>query len=637
MDEKKALELFDRGTQFKQEEKIQEAIDCYQCAIELNPNCHIYYYQLANILREQGQLVRATIYYRQAIELNSNDSWSYYSLGEILTKQEKIQEAIECYRRAIELNPDYSWSYYNLARILHQQGQTEAAIQYYQITVRLNPNYSWAYHFLGDILTETKKFELAIANYQQAIKFNANFNLSFYQLGYNLHKQKRYTEAIECYQQAIDLQPNHFWSYYHLAEAYTITENITQAIRSYQQALDLNPKFLQVAFQLGQLLLNYPELELETYRESLSNKSNLVKAYFEIGLGQAWQEKQQFDRAINCYQQAIQIDSTLELPYKLLQYIFYSEEQIDLLIQLYRDVLEKHPNIAIAWSNLGDMLSKQDRLTSAIDCYRKSCYYNAIEKDLSLGNLDWNNSNITTPNFIILGSAKCGTTSLFEYLKQHPQILLPHKKEIDFFTKYFHRGKKWYLSHFPPICNGKTNFITGEATTHYFDNFEVDLKIKEMFPNTKLIIMLRNPIDRTISDYYHHLNRGIETRTIPEIVSETRSYLKTTTCKNLQYRRNEFDYIIKSIYYPKIKRWLELFSQNQMLILESESFFKDPKNVMIKVFEFLELAPHSFNEYSRYNTGFYSKIEPNLIDNLEEIFYPFNRQLEEYLNRHFNW
>jgi tetratricopeptide (TPR) repeat protein len=455
-------------------------------------------------------------------------------------------------------------------------------------------------------------------------------------LGYNLQQQGRIIEAIEYYQRAIELEPNHFWSYYYLAEAFATTKKNNLAIECYRQAIDLNPRALQIYFKLGQLLLNCPKAELETYQQSLIAKSDLIQAYFTIGLGQAWQAKQEFDRAIECYQQAIKIDPNLELPYKLLQYIPLTIERIDILIKFYREITESQPNIALAWGNLGDVLSEKYRIESAIDCYRKSCYYRTIDKNRNLADLNWDLPKIDAPDFIIIGAAKCGTTSLFEYLKHHPQILLPHKKEIDFFSNYFDRGKEWYLAHFPAISD-RQEFITGEATTHYFDTYQVDRKIKQMFPKTKLIIILRNPIERTISDYYHHVNRGVEQRNLQEIIISTRSYLEAARETDLIYTPNEFDYILKSIYFPKIQRWMQQFARQQILILESELFFQDPKTTMREVFQFLELDFYLASEYNRYNIGSYSTIKTNLKQNLSEIFQTYNRQLQKFLNLNFSW
>jgi tetratricopeptide (TPR) repeat protein len=636
MDKTTALELSNRAAQLKKEGREEEAIALYQQAIELDPGCHKYYYQLANILRQQERLTEANSYYRQAIELAPNGSWSYYSLGEVLAKQERIEEAIQSYKKSIELNANYSWSHYNLARLLHQHNRIDEARDYYQQAINLNPDYSWAHHFLGEIYTATEQTQLAIEHYQQAIKFNSTFYLSYYQLGYNLYQQEKFLEAIDYYHKAIEFKPNHFNSYYYLAEACTQANQINLAIKYYHKAIELHPQSLHLYFKIGQLLLNNSESELENYRQSLANKSNLVKAYFAIGLGQAWEAKQEFDRTMNCYLEAITIDPTLELPHKILQYLPLTTEQIDLLIKFYLDLTAMRSNIALAWGNLGDFLSERDRLQPAIDCYQKSCYYNAIDKNPNLVNLDLNLFKPQIPDFIIIGAAKCGTTSLFEYLKQHPQILLPHKKEIDFFNKYFHCGRDWYLAHFSSIAE-TNNFITGEASTRYFDWDEVDVKIKQMLPQTKLIILLRNPVERTISDYYHHVNRGVETRTLQEIFTSTQLYLKKATKRDLEYTASKFDYILTSIYYPKIQRWIEQFDREQILIIPSESFFHEPRSVMTKVFQFLNVDFYDSNKYNQYNIGSYPKVTGELKQNLQDIFQSYNRQLEEHLKSSFNW
>lgn len=112
------------------------------------------------------------------------------------------------------------------------------------------------------------------------------------------------------------------------------------------------------------------------------------------------------------------------------------------------------------------------------------------------------------PNFIIAGASKSGTTSLFNYLRQHPQICMPQKKELFFFNneKNYSKGINYYSSFFRHCSY---NYLTGESTPNYLTKLDtVPSRIFYHIPNVKLIFILRNPIEVSYSTYWYHISRG---------------------------------------------------------------------------------------------------------------------------------
>src|SRR5690242_8679107 len=103
------------------------------------------------------------------------------------------------------------------------------------------------------------------------------------------------------------------------------------------------------------------------------------------------------------------------------------------------------------------------------------------------------------PHFLIIGAQRCGTTSLFEYLANHPEIVPPSVKKIHFFDSEYEKGEAWYRARFPVLENG---FITGEATPYYLFHPRVPKRVRNWNPNVKLIVLLRNPVDRAYSHFY---------------------------------------------------------------------------------------------------------------------------------------
>lgn len=615
------------------QERWSEAVVCYQQVLQREPNCWESYYKLGEIAMSQKQWQQAVTAFNCAIELETDNSWSYYSLAQALAQQNRKKEAIIYYQKAIVLNPNFFWSHYNLGRIIHQENQLEAAVNCYQQAIKLNPEYSWSYYYLGEALTQKKVIEEAINYHQKAIELESNFHGSHYSLGRNLQRQGRNKEAIVYFRQAIELEPKHFWSYYYLGEALTQIEKYSEAISSYQKAIELKPQYLQNYLHLGKLLLRQGKKAIEQYKSSIKDQNKLSQAYLELGIGQAWEQISEFQKAINCYQQAIKIMPRFKLAYQFLQYVRLESDSLDELIVFYQKISIVVPDYYLVWGNLGDVVSKRGRIKEAINCYRTSSFQKAITINPDLANLDWPPKKKQGPQFLIIGATKCGTSSLFAYLQEHPQILLPHKKEIDFFNKNFDLGVEWYLSHFPSITDSQ-EFLTGEASPLYLYNRDVEQRIFELFPDIKLIIMLRNPVDRTISEYYHAYNHGLQQQKLSEIINIEKKYRQEIIEGEAIYK---FGFLLNSIYIDKVRRWYELFPPENILVLESESFFTQTASYMQDIFQFLNIPNFTTSHYRKHNVGSYGAVNTTMWQDLAEFFKPYNQMLETYLDRKFTW
>ncbi len=237
------------------------------------------------------------------------------------------------------------------------------------------------------------------------------------------------------------------------------------------------------------------------------------------------------------------------------------------------------------------------------------------------------------PDFIVAGFPKCGTTSLYEYLVRHPSIKEAFQKETFFFDWHYKKGLRWYRAFFPlslwkapgsiPLC--------GEATAAYSTNPETYARIYRANPKTKLIILLRNPVERAYSNY-RHLARLGHKRSFEETIQDNLAGLR-------HEKHTAFHDILQSgIYVDYIKRMRGVFPANQMLILKSEDFFSNPEDATRQCFEFLNLPPHSLSEYRNHNPGGYGSGMGNATrKRLEKFYAPHNRRLYEYLAMDFGW
>ncbi|MGD1809417.1 sulfotransferase domain-containing protein [Dapis sp. BLCC M126] len=249
------------------------------------------------------------------------------------------------------------------------------------------------------------------------------------------------------------------------------------------------------------------------------------------------------------------------------------------------------------------------------------------------------------PNFIIIGVMKSGTTSLYNYLIQHPQIIPAKKKEVHFFDKNFHKGIYWYRSHFPLFSN--LDYVTGEGSPYYIFHPLVGQRIAKTIPQVKLIAVLRNPINRAFSHYQRNVARGYENLSFEEAIDREEERLKGEREKILndeRYRSRNYtfySYLSRGRYIEQIQDWLHYFPQQQFLFIKSEDLFTNQSEIYSQVLNFLDLPQFQPNTFEVYLSGEYKKNRQKMNDEtrrrLTEYFEPYNRKLSDFLGDDYNW
>lgn len=229
------------------------------------------------------------------------------------------------------------------------------------------------------------------------------------------------------------------------------------------------------------------------------------------------------------------------------------------------------------------------------------------------------------PDFLILGAQKAGTTSLFNYLCQHPQIIGAVPKEVMFFTAQFDRGEHWYRRHFPKQAyTRKVGMLCGEATPTYLYSMDAAQRGASMLPNAKLIVLLREPASRAVSHYYHQARSGVETRTIDEVFSvENIARWEAGDCPDLHARY----YFKWSDYATGLEQWLKHYSREQLLVIEAERMFENPQLVVNQVCEFLQLKGCSIARSEAFNAGEKKAFNPKEMELLTSAFTKQNESL----------
>lgn len=245
-------------------------------------------------------------------------------------------------------------------------------------------------------------------------------------------------------------------------------------------------------------------------------------------------------------------------------------------------------------------------------------------------------------DFIIIGAQKCGTTSLYNYLIQHPQIVPAITKEVHFFDLNFDKGIDWYQAHFHPF-DRQNNLTRGEASPYYIFHPLVAERIHQILPKVKIIVLLRNPVERAISHYYHEVRLGVEKMGIEEALASEPTRLLGETEKIIadgnyySFNHQHYTYLSRGIYIDQLKTWMNIFPQEQIHIIKSEDLYNQPHLILQQVFNFLNLPPYQLPDYGKYNAGKYPPIDPAMYQHLTNYFQPYNQSLEKYLGKTFNW
>jgi hypothetical protein len=263
------------------------------------------------------------------------------------------------------------------------------------------------------------------------------------------------------------------------------------------------------------------------------------------------------------------------------------------------------------------------------------------------------------PAFMIIGAMKAGTTSLFSYLCEHPLVAPPIVKEIHYFDFWSTRPLDWYLAHFPKRAHLPRGAITGEATTGYLAHPAVPGRIAREFPEVRLIALLRDPVARAISHYFHEKRCGHDNRPMRQallsaearrpfdlqVEEETawheavlRGAARADAAALLAAHPWHRSYIAQGLYAEQLERWFRFFDRSRVLVLGAEDLFREPAGTYRHALEFLGLEPFDPGTLHPHNVGTYdAEVDPAIVTELAAAFEEPNRRLSRLLGRDFSW
>lgn len=256
-----------------------------------------------------------------------------------------------------------------------------------------------------------------------------------------------------------------------------------------------------------------------------------------------------------------------------------------------------------------------------------------------------------TPDFLIIGGQRCGTTSLFRTLAQHPAVLTPNlHKGVHYFDTAYERGTPWYRAHFPLRSTAvRVEQRTGvrplafESSPYYGFHPLAAERIDRDLPGVKVLILLRDPVERAYSAHAHEIARGYETEDFETALALEDSRLEGEVERIRaepgynSHSHQHHGYLQRGRYVDHLQRLEAVFGRERMHVIDSHRFFSEPEPVYADVLDFLGLPALGSPVFERHNARPRSPMAAELRSRLEGHFAPYDTRLAGWLGRPVSW
>jgi hypothetical protein len=250
------------------------------------------------------------------------------------------------------------------------------------------------------------------------------------------------------------------------------------------------------------------------------------------------------------------------------------------------------------------------------------------------------------PNFLIIGFGRCGTTYLHDRLLEHPNVRPALVKEIDFFTSNYDKGVDWYRAHFASALNwrGDGPVAVGDASVGYVVGPRVPQRVASLLPDVKIVVMVRNPVDRAHSHFHHNRRLGIEPlasfQDAIDAEAERLAFLRAQPSDGARingYGHVHFSYLTQGFYADYLGRWLDVFPREQVMVVQSEEFYRDPSDTLQGITGCLGLPNWCPRDYAGHKQFSYPKMIPETRSRLTGLSRPHNERLFAMLGEDYGW
>lgn len=269
---------------------------------------------------------------------------------------------------------------------------------------------------------------------------------------------------------------------------------------------------------------------------------------------------------------------------------------------------------------------------------------------LSKASIELTSSWRMSPGFLIVGAQRSGTTSLFKTLVQHPLVARPFlRKGVHYFDKRYDLGLAWYRGNFPVAATSRLRrlhsgvALTGESSPYYMFHPLAPDRIAHDLPDVRLLVILRDPVERAYSAHAHEFARGFETEPFERalelepqrLAGEQARMLTENGYQSIHWQHNA--YVTRGRYIEQLKILESAVGRQRILLLDSNDFFSTPDVVFEDICAFLGLPRAQNIVFERHNARARSPLDPVLRRRLQDDFLPFDAELAAWWGRVPSW
>lgn len=236
------------------------------------------------------------------------------------------------------------------------------------------------------------------------------------------------------------------------------------------------------------------------------------------------------------------------------------------------------------------------------------------------------------PDFMILGPAKTGTSSLYAFLAEHPDIIPSPRKELHFWRHHYGRSVEHFDAYFPTRL--PPGVITGEASVNTLTTPNVASDIAARYPDLNAIVLHRDPVARAFSDYQMRRRMRFESRSFESAIEfEIRRIGPTPPVDTVDIPADG-SYLLRSCILPYLKTWVDALGADQVMVVESAGLSKRRQDTLDAVHEFLGVPARRLDGLNDQNVHEYDPLAPDIADRLRAWFEPHEAALATYLADH---
>ncbi len=255
------------------------------------------------------------------------------------------------------------------------------------------------------------------------------------------------------------------------------------------------------------------------------------------------------------------------------------------------------------------------------------------------------------PGFLIVGAQRSGTTSMYRALSQHEAVLkaVLHKG-IHYFDTDYQRGMAWYQGHFPLRARARRvqrsagiEPVTFESSPYYMFHPLAAQRIASDLPGVRLLVLLRDPVERAYSAHAHELARGYETEPFERALDLEASRLQGEAERlaadpaYISHSHQHHAYRTRGQYIEQIERLERYFGRERIHVVDSAAFWSDPEPSFKEVLRFLGLPPSTRIAFDRHNARPRAPMPETVRKELREHFRPYDERLAKWLGSELSW